>query len=217
MFKMVKIPLILKLRKERHKEIAGAQDIVVQELYKVFNNAIIHGGTVIWRCYDGNRFSEDIDVYIERDLKKINLLFKNLEKIGFVIEKKKISENSLYSNLNLGGVIVRLEALFIKKNRFLKEYETAEGNLINIYTLTPEDILKEKIDTYLKRLKIRDLYDIFFLLRYVKSEKEIKIDLNRFIKRFKKPIDEEDLKVLIIQGIVPDLDKMIFYIRRFLK
>ncbi len=217
MFKMVKIPLILKLRKERHKEIAGAQDIVVQELYKVFNNAIIHGGTAIWRCYDGNRFSEDIDVYIERDLKKINLLFKNLEKIGFVIEKKKISENSLYSNLNLGGVIVRLEALFIKKNRFLKEYETAEGNLINIYTLTPEDILKEKIDTYLKRLKIRDLYDIFFLLRYVKSEKEIKIDLNRFIKRFKKPIDEEDLKVLIIQGIVPDLDKMIFYIRRFLK
>jgi len=54
---MVSIPLILKLKKKSEKEIAYAQDIVVGELYKFFPDAVIHGGTAIWRCYQGNRFS----------------------------------------------------------------------------------------------------------------------------------------------------------------
>ena len=213
---MVEIPLILRLKRESHKKIAEAQDLIIRELYLVFNDAVLHGGTSIWRCYDGNRFSEDIDIYIPKEVNKINLLFKNLENKGFIVEKKKIGENSLYSNLKIGGVFVRLEALFKKAKGSLKEYETVESNFITIYTLTPEELILEKVDTYLKRLKIRDLYDIFFLLRFVKNKFEIRDKLEYLIKSFKNPLDERELKIILLEGITPNTEKMLEYIKRYI-
>ena len=207
------IPLILRLKKATHKEIAKAQDIIVETMYEVFNDAVIHGGTAIWRCYNGNRFSEDVDVYLPRDIDRINKLFELFEKKGFQINKKKIGENSIYSSLSINRVIVRFEALFKKIKGSLKEYEKAEGNFITAYTLTPEELIEEKINTYLKRFKVRDLYDIFYLLRYTNKD-ILSIKLQKFLKEFKKPIDEKELKLLILEGIVPSVDEMISYIRR---
>lgn len=213
---MVKIPLILKLKKESHKNIARAQDLIVEEVYRVFNKAVLHGGTAIWRCYNGNRFSEDVDFYISRNLKKINLIFKNLEKKGFILERKKIGKNSLYSNLRFNRTLVRFEALFRDIKGELKEYETIDGNLITIYTLLPEELINEKMNAYLERKKIRDLYDIFFLLRHLKEQnkRKVKDDLSKFADNFIKPIDEKELKVLIIRGVVPDTEEMVSYIKR---
>ena len=207
------IPIILRLKKELHKNIALAQDLLVQELYKVFNNAVIHGGTAIWRCYKGNRFSEDLDVYLKKDLVKLNALFLNFEKIGFMIVKKKIAENSLYSELKLNRTYVRLEAIFKHKDGILKDYETSDGNFISVYTLTAEELVNEKINAYLNRLKIRDLHDIFFLLKYVNDKGRIKNNLQKLIKNFKKPIDENELKVLILEGLVSSTEKMLEYIK----
>src|SRR3989344_2151768 len=151
------IPLTQKIKKEKHKEIARAQDLIIEELYRVFDKSIIHGGTAIWRCYQGNRFSEDIDAYIENNKEKIEDLFKNFEKAGFVILKKKITNNSIYSNLQFNRINVRFEAIFTKKQSILKEYETYEGNFLTVYTLTPENLIKEKINAYKDRLKIKDL------------------------------------------------------------
>jgi len=211
---MPEIPLVLKLRRKNHKKIAEAQDIVVKELYWVFNNAVLHGGTALWRCYGGNRFSEDVDIYIPEDTKKINLLFENFKKAGFEIEKKKIGKNSIYSSLVFNETRVRLEALFKKIKGSLKEYLTSNGNFIACYTLTPEELLIEKVDTYLKRLKIRDLYDIFFLLRHVKINDNIKKSLENLIKNFKKPVDEPDLQIIIIEGIVPSVESMLNRIKQ---
>ena len=214
---MVKIPLILKFKKQSHKDIAKAHDIILEELYKVFDKAVLHGGTAIWRCYEGNRFSEDIDVYVPKDKKKLDVLFENFKKRGFIVNKRKIGENSLYSSLELDRVIVRFEALF--KNYFskslLKDYETCESNFVAVYTLSPENLIKEKIEAYLKREKIRDLYDIFFLLKYVGDKEKISNNIKRLINNFKKPVDEKDLQVLILEGVVPDTKKMLDYIRRF--
>ena len=209
------IPLILKLKKSSQKEIAKAQDLIVEEIYKIFDKAIIHGGTSIWRCYNGNRFSEDIDAYIPKEILKINDLFENLEKKGFRIIKKKVGKNSIYSNLELNRTIVRFEAIFKTINGVLKEYLTSEGNLITVYTLTPEELIKEKIDAYMRRYKVRDLYDLFFLLRYVKNKDNIKRELNHLIDNFKQPVDKKELKVLVIEGLTPDVDKMLQYIKTF--
>jgi len=209
------IPLILRLKKAMHKEVAKAQDMVVEPLYRVFNGAVLHGGTAIWRCYNGNRFSEDIDVYIPKNVDKLELLFEFLERKGFGIEKKKIGANSLFSSLNFNNTIIRFEALFKKVEGHLKEYETVESNLITVYTLTPEGLIKEKVDTYLKRFKIRDLYDIFFLLRYVQDKNKIKHDLSSLLKKFKMPIDENELKTIIIDGLTPTTEKMLEYIKGF--
>jgi len=209
------IPLILRIKKNAHKEIAGAQDILVEETYKIFDKAVMHGGTAIWRCYKGNRFSEDIDLYIPEDKDRIETLFENFKKRGFTVEKKKIGENSLFSKLQIGKTVVRFESLFKKQNGVLKEYETVEGNLITVYTLLPEELIKEKVDAYSKRYEIRDLYDIFFLLRHVTDKGKVVPMLELLFTKFKEPEDEKELKVLILEGITPDVKGMIGYIKRF--
>ena len=210
---MVEIPLYLRLKKQSHKDIALAQDKIIKIVSEIFDNYVLHGGTAIWRCYGGKRFSEDIDVYIPRNLKKIDDFFNKLVKEGFVIEKKKISENSIYSNLVYEKTYVRFEAIFKNVKGVLKDYESCDGNFITIYGLEGETLIEEKINAYKKRRKIRDLYDIFYLLKYVKKKNLICDKLKNFLRKYKKPEDEGDLKILILEGIVPDSDKLLEYIK----
>lgn len=214
---MVNIPLNLRLKKKSEKEIAYAQDIIVGELYKFFPNAIIHGGTGIWRCYNGNRFSEDVDVYINRDLNKIEEFFKSLEAKGFKILKKRIKENSIYSELEFNDIATRFEATFQSKKPFSKKYETSESFFINVYTLSPEDLILEKVETYLKRKKIRDLYDIYFLLNYVENRKAVENSLKKLIKSYQKPKDEVNLSSIIIIGAIPNSNELLMEIKRWVK
>ncbi len=207
------IPLILRLKKASHREIAKAQDIIVEEMANRLDKAALHGGTAIWRCYGGNRFSEDINAYVQKEPEKISAFFASLERKGFAIEKKKVSANSIYSNLKFGREYVRFEAVFKKAEGILKEYETAESNFITVYSLSPEALISEKVDAYLKRLKIRDIYDIFFLLRHITDISLVRLKLKKLLEEYKAPIDEKELKVLILEGIVPDCGKMLEYIR----
>jgi len=206
---MENIPLQIKLKREMHRKIAYAQDLIVKEVYNVFNNAILHGGTGIWRCYKGKRFSEDLDFYLPKEKDKLELLFENLSKSGFKIKKKKIAFNSVYSELEFDRVSVRLEATFQSVKTQICDYELVDGNFIAIYSLSAEDFIKEKVSTYLKRFKVRDLWDIFFLLKLTNKIPEI----NNLILNYKAPVDENDLKVIILEGIVPKSSEMIDYIK----
>lgn len=211
-----RIPLNQRLKRRQHIEIARLQDIVVETMYRVFPEGVLHGGTAIWRCYSGSRFSEDIDVYIERNLERIDELFRLLSSMGFHISKKRVRENSLYSRLVMDRTEIRFEAVFRKMQGVVMEYETYEGILLNVYTLLPEDIMIEKIAAYKKRRKIRDLYDIFFLARSVEDFRRIKPPLREFLNSFERPLDESDLRVLILFGISPKTDDMLQYLRRWL-
>lgn len=213
----MKIPLSLKLKKKIHKDIAYAQDILVEELYNFFPEAIIHGGTAIWRCYNGNRFSEDVDVYIQKDSKKISGFFESLEKKGFKAVKKRIKEKSVYSEIIMNGTSLKFEATFQVKKASLKQYETSESFFINVYTLLPEELIIEKVNTYLKRRKIRDLYDIYFLLSYSKQSPEIAEALANLTKNFRKPTDEGNLATIIISGAVPDSNHLLEAIKKWVK
>ena len=45
-------------------KIASLQDYIVELIYsKLEPSAILYGGTAIWRCYGGMRFSENLDIY----------------------------------------------------------------------------------------------------------------------------------------------------------
>lgn len=210
---MERIPLQVRLKREAHRKIALAQDLIVKEVYSVFNKAVLHGGTAIWRCYSGKRFSEDLDFYLPKDKEGIERLFDRLKLRGFEIKKKKISENSIYSELALDRTSVRLEATFQNISGIICDYEMSDGIFISIYSLTPEAFLAEKINTYLKRLKVRDLWDVFFLLKSVDNQKKIK-EIISLIKHYKKPVDEENLRTILLDGIVPSAEEMIEYIQR---
>lgn len=192
-----------------------AQDVAVEAFYHVFPRGVLHDGTAIWRCYSGNRFSEDIDVYIQRDLKKIDAFFEALKKRGFEVTKKRVKENALYSALKFGGVEIGFEAIFKRAKGVLREYETYEGNLLSVYTLDPETLIEEKVDAYLKRRRIRDLYDVFYLLRFVKKAETVKPKLSKLLQNFKEPVDEKELKVLLLFGAIPDKKGVLEYIERW--
>ena len=211
---MVKIPLILRLKKQIHRDVAEAQDLIVKTLYDAFPDAVLHGGTAIWRCYNGNRFSEDVDAYILKEEGKTKEFFEDLKKTGFTVHKKKIGERSIFSSLELNRTMVRFEALFkdAREKSSLREYETADGNFITVNTLTPEDLIREKVEAYINRAKVRDFYDIFFLIRYAET-KEISGSLKRLVENFKRPLDESELRLLIIEGIIPDTKKMLDYVK----
>ena len=213
---MVELPIFKKLKKKAHREIAGLQDILVSKVFKIFKSAVLHGGTAIWRCYQGNRFSEDVDFYISpKEKNKIKIFLENLQKEGFKILKKKFTQNAFYSNIKRNDVEIRFEVLFKEiKNYSTKEYETIEGTKFVINTLAPEELILEKTYAYLKRKLSRDLYDIYFLLDYASKEK-IKNYLLKLLKDFKKPVDEKELKFLIITGVAPKLEEILNKIKKY--
>ena len=214
---MVELPLIKKLKKKIHQEIAMAQDILIREVFNLFKTAVLHGGTSIWRCYSGNRFSEDVDIYISpKEKSKIENLLNNLEKLGFKILKRKLTSNAFYSKLQYQKVIIRFEVLFKSVKSYLtREYEMADGLKIVVNTLSPEKLIEEKTNAYLERRLIRDIYDIYFLLNFVEDKNYVKKFIAKLLNNFKEPIDEKELKYLIISGVAPKLEEIIKKIKKY--
>jgi len=214
---MVVLPLDKRLKKQLHRNIALAQDILIMEIYNVFPQAVIHGGTALWRCYGSNRFSEDVDLYLPISARKESFrsLLDGLLGKGFIIEKFKKTGSSIFSKYSYLGVAVRLEAVFKKVEApVLRKFEMIDGTFILVNTLKPEEILEEKIRTYLERRKVRDLYDVFFLTRTVEKQK-VRGSALKLIEKFTMPIDEKELKALIISGSIPKAEEMLESVRRW--
>ena len=71
------VELIRKIKRKYQREIGFAQDLVIENLYRFFPKAVLHGGTFIWRCFNGNRFSEDIYIFLPRkNERKIREFFR---------------------------------------------------------------------------------------------------------------------------------------------
>ena len=67
------LPIELNLKDAKQVALARLQDYVVEALIAVEPNIVMHGGTAIWRCYGGNRFSEDVNVYAsDSQVKKLH-------------------------------------------------------------------------------------------------------------------------------------------------
>ncbi len=210
-----------RLRKEYHKKVAYAQDLLVIEVYNVIPDTVLHGGTIIWRCYGGNRFSEDIDAIIPvkyRYISKMDQLKTRLSRLGFEVHKLRVKERSLYARLTYSNTEVRLEAVFRDVGRFIsKPYEMVDGTFIYVNTLSPEEILVEKVEAYLSRRRIRDLYDIYIILRHIMDVDKVKESLGKLLEEYEKPIDEEELKLLVLWGVPPSTEDIIREVKRWVR
>mgnify|MGYP001563856056 CR=1 FL=1 len=211
------IPINLKLRSKADRDVALAQDIIIMELYKFFPEAVLHGGTGIWRCHHGNRFSEDVDVYINNDAQMLDNFFKSLMTKGFKINKRRLKENSVYSGLSFNNIQTKFEASFQKKKYISMNYEASDGFFIRVLTLSAEDFLIEKVETYISRKKIRDLYDIHFLASGVQDKKIVEAELKKLIKNYKEPVDKKNLAGLIVVGAVPTSEELLREIKIWAK
>jgi len=135
---------------------------------------------------------------------------KILESQGLSLRKFKLTNGALFSKLSYEETEVRFEAVFKNiKQTVVKPFELTDGTFINVVTLSPEDLILEKILAYRKRKKVRDFYDIHFLLKFVTDRKKIEKDVSEFIGTFEKPVDEKELRVLIISGAIPTFQDLL--------
>jgi predicted nucleotidyltransferase component of viral defense system len=205
----MELPLEKKVRRRAHREMGTLQDNIVELIYSLEPEAVLHGGTSIWRCYHAPRFSEDLDFYFKprKDFKKS--LKRKLELYNFQLQKYKQTSNTIYSKIQKEQTIVSLEIALRKYSKpVIGEYEKMNGTKTDILTLSPNDLLLEKIHAYKNRKLIRDVFDIYFLLPKTTNTPAVKKEIRLLVNDFPKPADEKNLPSLILTGITPSLEQM---------
>lgn len=214
----MRIPLFNRLRKRIHVETALLQDEVVDIIYMVSPKAVLHGGTAVWRCYAGNRFSEDLDFYISLSKSFRDRFAKALESRGLSLLKFKQTENVVFSKVSNGTVEVRFEASFRKPKAVEpRPFERVDGSFTNVFTLPAEQLLLEKAEAFSNRRLVRDLYDVFMLSSMLKPNKRLSKKVISLVGKGKKPLDEKNLQAIVFSGAVPSFEQMLLAIKRRFK
>ncbi len=209
------IPLVNKLKKRLHLEVAMLQDEVVELLYSIDNNLVFHGGTAIWRCYNGNRFSEDLDFYAKSPASLEKGFKQTIESRGLLVSKFKKTENLIFAKVSNGRTDVLVEVNFSTFKPFVsKPFEKADGSSLIIFTLSPESLFLEKIQAYKNRKFIRDIYDIYHLSNLIQENNALIAAAKGFLETLEKPVDEKNLKAIVYSGAIPSFDQMVQALKR---
>ncbi|HII39390.1 TPA: nucleotidyl transferase AbiEii/AbiGii toxin family protein [Candidatus Micrarchaeota archaeon] len=211
----MRIVLRGRLKKRLHREVAALQDEVADAVYAVENNAVLHDGTSIWRCYSGNRFSEDLDFYAPSP-HFTKAFAQKISEHGLTLSKLKQTNNLVFSKITDGNTEVRAEFNFsAAKKGVPAEYERIDGSTMTVFTLTPEELFLEKISAYYNRRLIRDAYDVFFLSSKITPSPQLKAAATEFTARAQPPLDEENLKTIIYAGAIPSFRQITAALQRW--
>ncbi|MHB8371667.1 MAG: nucleotidyl transferase AbiEii/AbiGii toxin family protein [Thermoplasmataceae archaeon] len=197
-------------------ELAEMQDLVIDIIYNdIEPEALLYGGTAIWRCYGGGRFSEDLDIYMKN--KSIETLISSLPKYGL---KLLWSDDDFPTNIRIGNnqssLLIESKEGYAENQ--ISQYLRVDGSSITISVFSPTELLVRKIEAYQGRCIIRDIYDIFILSRYLdRNDYTVRSTLISFLKNIKAPVDQGILSSLIYVGISNiSFQEMIDYLWRWL-
>ncbi|MCL5783363.1 MAG: nucleotidyl transferase AbiEii/AbiGii toxin family protein [Candidatus Thermoplasmatota archaeon] len=205
----MRLPIAKQLRKKTQSEVAYLQDEVVDIMYSVSDDLILHGGTAIWRCYAGKRFSEDLDFYSQSFTELISVFQREIDSHGLTLSKLKDTGNVIFSNVSNGSVSVKVKINHVSDvSGTQMPYELADGSSIEILSLTPDQFIKEKILAYSNRRYIRDLYDIYHLVNSSDLLETTRQELMEFMENLQPPADEHVLKTIVYSGLPPSLDNL---------
>ena len=215
---MTAVPLGVRLRRRAHKAVALAQDVLIGEVYDAFPEAVLHGGTAIWRCYGGGRFSEDLDFYLPDATRAAGeRLRRGAVAKGLTELKFKETANTLFAKFGHEGAAVSFEAAKRGPSApsVVKPFVMLDGNLMLVRTLSPESLLVEKAAAYTSRSKVRDLYDVYFLLGIVARDARVAEAVESLVERYCPPVDEAQLRTIVVAGAVPSAEGMVGELRRW--
>ena len=214
----MKIPLGKQLKKRSQIEVAILQDELVDIIYSIVDDAVLHGGTAIWRCYSGKRFSEDIDLYSQSFSDSVRDFSTAILSRGLTIGKLKDTGRVIYSSVSNGRSEVRVEINhFSTQIGKVSKFELVDGSYIEVLSLTPEQLIREKMEAYRDRRFIRDIYDIYHLVGIIGDLGALKRDFLTFLKEIGKPVDEQVLKTIVYSGIPPTFEGMVIELKRVVR
>lgn len=189
------------------------QDEIMEVVYSICrgHEPILHGGTAIWRCYNGGRFSEDLDFYGAMEENFKGQLEGALSSRGLRLVKYKKAPHVVFAKVSNGFVEASLEiSEGSPEKKELCSYEKTDGSSMGIYSLSKEELIKEKMKAYLGRRFIRDIYDVYFLGRQLGKVP----GMQEFLGQLPPPADEKNLRTLIYEGIAPSFREIVEQLRR---
>jgi len=187
------------LKNKEHIEKDYFQDLLLYHLYKKSNNFIFKGGTCLYKLYNLPRFSEDLDFSVLAQGNIRETVESVARELKAKIESKKTKTSFLFK-LRFPGILTQFNTIRIdvslvnivlgfEVKNYIPSYIDIPPFFLRVLKL--EEILAEKIHALIKRNNARDLYDLFFLLRFVEPNKEL---IQKKLKIFRMEFDKELIK-----------------------
>jgi len=139
---------------------------------KFLNYFVFGGGTMLRLCFGLNRFSVDLDFWIIRDI-DTDKLFEDFKKYLSQFYTVKDSANKFYTLLleikskdypRSLKIEIRKETKKIKTETAIA-YSRYSNMQVFLKVISLQDMMKTKIEAFLDRKEIRDVFDIEFLLK----------------------------------------------------
>ncbi len=196
--------------------LAELQDYVIDLIYDYFHpDALLYGGTAIWRCFGGMRFSDDIDIYMDMDA--FSRLLSSLEKYGLRLlwQDPEFPTRVRIAN-NVTELLLETKPGYAENE--MRTYAGIDGTAKTISVLTPTELMTRKMEAYQGRRYVRDIYDLYILTNWLdRSDYVVNSSFSKFLLGILRPIDENVLSSLLYAG-KRDLDfsLMVEYIKRWL-
>jgi predicted nucleotidyltransferase component of viral defense system len=225
----------MQIRDHLQLEKAKLEDTLVEILYGKYTDLVFHGGTAIWRCYSGNRFSRDIDFYMpsktsEEKMQHYRSVSKFLQEYGFAIKEKGYSNSTdtMHFMAELADTKMKVDIDFRYKKGKPIDYLKVDGSKIVVLSLSAIDLLDEKITAYndkldnagrFKQPEAHDLYDMWYLTSIIeKVDSDIVKRLKTLIDKIENdpPADMASLGHMILTGLPPSFELMIRGIREWI-
>ena len=196
--------------------LAELQDYVIDIIYDYFHpDALLYGGTAIWRCFGSMRFSEDIDIYMNTDA--FSRFLSSLEKYGLRLlwQDPEFPTRVRIAN-NVTELLLETKLGYAENE--MRTYSRIDGTAKTISVLTPTELMTRKMEAYQGRRYVRDIYDLYILTNWLdRSDYVVNSSFSKFLQKILRPIDENVLSSLLYAG-KRDLDfsLMVEYIKRWL-
>ncbi len=219
--------LSMEIRDMAQLEKGKLEDTIVDLLYSKYEGLVFHGGTAIWRCYGGIRFSRDLDFYLGAKTQSEKMhhykeVSEFLKSSGFSVKEKGYEKRTDTMHFLVeSNTKMKIDFNFRYKRGTHAEYTRIDDSKIVVLALSPAELLQEKIMTYKDKLvnadrfkqpEVQDLYDIYYLVSLVKSgDKKTARDLNSLIALMGRhpPPNMASLGHLILSGLAPSFEMML--------
>lgn len=224
----------MEIKEASQLEKAKLEDTVIELLYSRYKDLVLHGGTSIWRCYSGNRFSRDLDFYMKVSGKTERMLrYRELQEFfkehGFPTKEKGYNKATDTMHIVVEtNAKMKIDVNFNYRKGIPVEYRKIDDSRIIVLSLSPLELLKEKIAAYkdklesqerFKQTEIQDLYDMYYLTSIIeKPDRESIKELNIMVKRIelKPPPNASSLGHLMLAGLPPTTKLMLESIKVWL-
>ncbi|MCK4463545.1 MAG: nucleotidyl transferase AbiEii/AbiGii toxin family protein [Candidatus Omnitrophica bacterium] len=162
---------------------------------KISDHLVFCGGTMLRLCHELNRYSVDLDFWFV-DISKEEEIYKEINKYLEENYKLKTAANkhsSLIFEFGSKDYIRNLKIEVRKAERNIKYEEKIAFSRhsdiqVMVKAATLEEMMRAKVETFLNRVRIRDIFDIEFLLRRgikIEALKAQLKEMEKLIRRFR--------------------------------